>query len=439
MPLDVIRGILRYVDPGYLGVLKFVNRSFRSCCVIQITMAAAENKGTDDADNATTTAAAAGDAAGDAIIKPKLSTTTIINVRDMCVSPELLSWAFCHGCPFRDEGVCETAVSLGGAQTLRVARLHGCEWGCSVFEAACMSGDFQACVWTLENGCPCDTGSALNCAAMGGCVKTLEWLLESSIVMADKASPIPVAAAAEGGSLEAAKWLRERGFQWSALTAEMAAREGHTDILQWCIRSGCPWSSDVCSAAARENRLDMLRFLVDEGCPLDSTVCAAAASCGSIDILRFAHGRGVSWSARTCEAAASEGQLEALQWCRQHGCEWDSDVTMAAAEGGHLAVLQWLAENNCPMDEEIAMVAFEAGHHDVVSWLDSHGYGGFIEVDGDEHVAHIVQQDGADWGFGGLSDDGYELNVSGDGNDNAGATDELANENAAADDDNNAQ
>ena len=362
LPLDVVQMIVRRSDPRIFGLLKFVSRDFRDAVGHYLLV-----DGNDDAV----------DCRGSETPEP----STTIRITDMCSSPELLAWAFSKGCPIRDERVCNVAVVTGGSETLKVARLNGCEWSSEVSRSACEVGDARACQWAYENGCPFDD-SALEAAAFGGHVDIMDWLLKTRIdpnpktrklttrepVSPDYGSPLPVAAAAEGGSLRALQWLRNRGFAWSALACEVAAKEGHVDVLEWCIEHGCPLSSDVSSAAASGGHIHVLRLLLDKGCPFDTGACTAAARSGSLAVLEFARGRGLPWSATACEAAASEGRLEALEWCRRNGCEWNADATWAASQEGHLSVLKFLIGNGCPCDHNIALVAYECGYDDVVDW-----------------------------------------------------------------------
>eukprot|EP01048_Picozoa_sp_COSAG05_P005120 COSAG05_NODE_296_length_11959_cov_17.897639_7_plen_181_part_00 len=55
---------------------------------------------------------------------------------------------------------------------------------------------------------------------------------------------------AKVGGLQALKWARANGCEWSAYTCYAAAGGGHLEVLQWARANGYEWDAFTCKTAA---------------------------------------------------------------------------------------------------------------------------------------------------------------------------------------------
>jgi hypothetical protein len=118
-------------------------------------------------------------------------------------------------------------------------------------------------------GCPF-VPSAVAEAARGGHMGVLEWLetWAQEEGMAWQSQEVCIAAA-EGGSLEALRWARQRGCRWGVATTAAAAMGGHLECLKW-LRCGeehkegcCPWDRSTWTEAAKGGHEHVLQWIQD--------------------------------------------------------------------------------------------------------------------------------------------------------------------------------
>ena len=96
-------------------------------------------------------------------------------------------------------------------------------------------------------------------------------------------------------------------------------------LLAWSERQGCPLRShqaDCSMFAAEAGSVDTLRWLKDNGFRWQNPkTCLGAALRGHLEVLKWARANGCDWDSKTCSSAASEGHLEVVKWARANGCE----------------------------------------------------------------------------------------------------------------------
>ncbi|KXZ41873.1 hypothetical protein GPECTOR_256g648 [Gonium pectorale] len=140
------------------------------------------------------------------------------------------------------------------------------------------------------------------CAARGGHLHVLAWLLETLGAEEVWLSAGLFTAAAESGSVALLAWLRQRGCEWGPGALAGAAGSGCEAALDWLVEQGCPsprrpsppprahgdlatvgalrrlgvrWGTfgDECWAALPETApLPALRWLLEAGCPVEPDV-----------------------------------------------------------------------------------------------------------------------------------------------------------------------
>jgi len=102
------------------------------------------------------------------------------------------------------------------------------------------------------------------------------------------------------GSLEAAKWGRDRGFPLPPQMCEEAAANGRLEVLRW-LHEECKekWDAYTANAAAANGHLPCLQYAVGAGCEWDEAVCHSAAIYGYSHVLRWARANGAPWRPHT--------------------------------------------------------------------------------------------------------------------------------------------
>lgn len=196
--------------------------------------------------------------------------------------------------------------------------------------------------------------------------------------------------AAEGGHLEALRWLCSRGCRVTANTSEYAARHGHLPVLCWLLaralaeaeaqereeeeglrERGLVLCADTASAAAKNGHVQVLRWLLERGCPYD----AMATHCQDLRTLRLlyehapAGGPGCTWDTWTCAYFLREARLDCLAFARRHGCPWDVMSAVGAAVDGQIRALSWLSAHGAPFNHYVLSGALNVR---TLEWLAEH-------------------------------------------------------------------
>jgi hypothetical protein len=155
--------------------------------------------------------------------------------------------------------------------------------------------------------------------------------------------------AAEAGSIDMLRWLKEHGVRYDDRAMEYAARNGQIAVLCYLRSEGCDWDEDTCTAAAQGGHLRALRLMRDHGCAWSAkTICGDAAQSGSIECLRYLQQQGAPFNAETMWKAAQKGRLAVCHFLHAAECEWDEHACYSAASGGHMSTLRFLRDNCCP-------------------------------------------------------------------------------------------
>lgn len=235
-PHDIIKLIVRELDPRWLGVARLISKSF-----------------------------------AEAIREAELKDGRRfpVDVASLCSRMDLLLWARGLGCP----------------------------WGRSLLVAVARAGDLGMLQWAAESLgkdlCDCLDETIFASAAGSGGLDKMEWLSSQGCRM----GPGATAAAARAGSLDALSWLRARRCPWNMSTCTAAAEGGHADVLAWAIDQRCPHSKAYTAAcAARLGRIGVLEWAWQRRWTFTAFACEQAARAGQLEALRWLRGRGCPWN-----------------------------------------------------------------------------------------------------------------------------------------------
>jgi hypothetical protein len=176
-------------------------------------------------------------------------------------------------------------------------------------------------------------------AAAAGDVQKMIRLLAEWPCAPKTADYTALSCAAKGGSVEAMRWLMQHGFD--------------------CKRFVVP----VVLNAAYYGHLDVLRFLHEDGHTVAELTgsnltdpCELAASRGHLEVLRWLHEH--DWPlGDASECAASAGHTHILMYLKEEGIRFNEQTMLNAVKGGHLAVCQYLLTTECPYDAETLSAA----------------------------------------------------------------------------------
>ncbi|WZN65487.1 hypothetical protein HKI87_12g70460 [Chloropicon roscoffensis] len=145
-------------------------------------------------------------------------------------------------------------------------------------------------------------GNLVNCAAFQGSVEILRWLME------------------------------EKGWELNGLTGMWAGTGGSVKVLEHLRGRGYKFDEMACSGAAEGGHLEALKFLrgLDPPCPWDWRTSEDAAGGGHLDVLKWARSQDppCPWSRRACKYTASMRDHEHIvDWIDQQGGEsGDEDI-----------------------------------------------------------------------------------------------------------------
>lgn len=245
-------------------------------------------------------------------------------------SLELLKWMDAKDSTLgtKDASIC--AADAGSIECLRyLQRRHG--WNpidCAIgavenkrLNVLRWMTKFPAGRKAMRWGTP-EEGSLLAKAAFFGYVDMMELLVEHGAVLSEEVT----IDAAEGGSVEALKWLRARDCPWHPdAFVKAASWPDSVEVMQWALDNGCPKGTETraCREAAGQGALENLQWLRANDFPWCEKVLAEAAEGEHIDVLEWACANGCEWSVRVTHAAARFNSPDSLLWLLKAGCPYN--------------------------------------------------------------------------------------------------------------------
>ncbi len=206
-----------------------------------------------------------------------------------------------------------------------------------MWKGAARSGSLQAVRWLLDRGVPVHKEAAAMHAAYGGHVQALQYLhADCGLELTDHV----FAAAAGSGSLPTATWLLAVGCPASPEAYRNAARAEDAAMVEWLAReAGCPWGGETIQEVLKSWPLGRgsSRDLGRAVRALVEAGCAPGGT-GSVD------------------DAAAGGHLEVVRYLHvELEVEFGPRTLAAAAGGGCEAVVEWLVGAGCAPGAEQAV------------------------------------------------------------------------------------
>lgn len=259
-------------------------------------------------------------------------TPAVYNAAAYSANLELLKWldAKDPGLGTKDASI--SAADAGSVECMRyLQRRHGWEpIDCAI--GAVENNHLHVLEWMVKfpagrkamRWSSPEEGSLIGKAAFYGYVDIMELLVEHGAVLNEETA----IDAADGGSVEALKWLRARDCPWSPYVFVKAAGwPGSEELMRWALDNGCP-----------------------KGTGTDA--CCEAAGNGALDNLQWLRANDFPWSEKVLMKAASGEHLNVLEWARDNGCDWSARVTRSAARDNSPDALLWLLKAGCPYNLE---------------------------------------------------------------------------------------
>ena len=92
---------------------------------------------------------------------------------------------------------------------------------------------------------------------------------------------------------------------------------GHVAALRWAVENGAEADEDTCSWAAEGGSLEALKVLRELDVEWDDDVCTEAAGAGHLEVLRWARANGaeLDWEG-AANAAGENERVEVVEWLR---------------------------------------------------------------------------------------------------------------------------
>jgi Ankyrin repeats (many copies) len=180
------------------------------------------------------------------------------------------------------------------------------------------------------------------------------------------------------------------GMQLSAKTASGAMDSSHTGVLVYLIgQRHCALPSGIGEYAAESGSVDLLKCLRQKEVVFTTHMCTLAASAGHLSAVQYilstrscicelainARCNICDWvKCRSLYHAASSGNVAMVQWLHQKQCaEYNGSVLSGAASAGQTAMCEYLRSQLCPLCESACCAAAYGGHLSTLTWLLEHG------------------------------------------------------------------
>ncbi len=200
--------------------------------------------------------------------------------------------------------------------------------------AASPTPDWRSKVqWLLGAGAyPAATAACRRAVALPDAAERLKWMAQAGVPLEpqDRDGANPVHWVAAGGTVDALRFLLQRGWQADACTATRAAASGNLPVLRELHARGCPVPPYAVREAAEGGHVDTVQWLVE------ALGLQLGPQCGGLGCELF-------------RAAAEAGSVALAEWLAGRGCAMDAEAWLGAAHAGSGELLQWLADHGCDM------------------------------------------------------------------------------------------
>lgn len=157
-----------------------------------------------------------------------------------------------------------------------------------------------------------------------------------------------------------------------------AAQKGSLECLKLLRENKFPWDDKVTNISGVNNNLDCFIYAYENYCPFNEYIMSDLIQYGSIDCLKFLHQKEDFLSDSLCITAAHYGQYECLKYCYENRDDfliWNQNVINSAAYGGCIDCLKFAYENGCQLTGEVfenVIISSNFNKEDCIKYLKKH-------------------------------------------------------------------
>ena len=157
-----------------------------------------------------------------------------------------------------------------------------------------------------------------------------------------------------------------------------AAQKGSLECLKLLRDNKFPWDDKVTNIAGVNNNLECFIYAYENYCPFNEYIMSDLIQYGSIDCLKFLHQKEYFLSDSLCITAAHYGQYECLKYCYENNDDfliWNQNVINSAAYRGCLDCLKFAHENGCKLTGEVfenVIISSNFDKEDCIKYLKKH-------------------------------------------------------------------
>lgn len=194
--------------------------------------------------------------------------------------------------------------------------------------------------------------------------------------------------AALGGHIPVVEWLlEENGNRWEVSFLYFVTRYRQNEMLRWALGAGCPLTEDATRGAATVGDIETLDWLVGRGVVLTNNTFYDAIANGPLSVVKHlveVHHFPLDhnpFGVCVVRACRNEGS-EVLKWLIENQCtnytflnliilgEYNPDKAIfAAVKYGNLEAVQCLRELGCPFGKVLFIRALFEGFIDIMEYL----------------------------------------------------------------------
>lgn len=135
-----------------------------------------------------------------------------------------------------------------------------------------------------------------------------------------------------------------------------AAQNGSLECLKLLRDNKFPWDERVMNVAGVSKNIDCFIYAYENYCPFSEYIMSDLIQYGSVDCLKFLHQKEDFLSDSLCITAAHYGQYECLKYCYENKDDfliWNQNVINSAAYGGCIDCLKFAHEKGCKLTKEV--------------------------------------------------------------------------------------
>lgn len=218
-----------------------------------------------------------------------------------------------------------------------------------ISETAAMKGDFEKLEW-LKTKNILDVNKAYEGASIGGKIDVIKWLYNLGNTELEWSYCNKAAFKESAEHLEILKWSYDNGYKPNERACKSAAEGGSLNALKYLREKGCPWDKSTFEKAAMNGNLELFKWILNNNCPISNNICTIAAQSGHLAVLECAVDNNFICDENTFEAAALEGRKDILEYLLKKGCTWNDRIYDSVVRYECFNIFKWLIEENAPCD-----------------------------------------------------------------------------------------